>query len=221
MVEAPTPMLKQYHSIKAQHKDCILFFRLGDFYEMFYEDAQKASGILDLVLTSRGTNKSERVPMCGIPFHAADSYISRLIKAGLKVAVCEQVEDPALAKGIVKRDVIRIITSSTFIDDNNADSRYLLSISPNKETTGVAFTDTTSCVIQTNQYAGIYKIIEVISKLSAHECIFPANQEDKVKQIFSHPLLKIKNITLSPHFDWCFNPEIAKKALYEHFQIQT
>lgn len=221
MVEAPTPMLKQYHSIKAQHKDCILFFRLGDFYEMFYEDAQKASGILDLVLTSRGSNKSERVPMCGIPFHAADSYISRLIKAGLKVAVCEQVEDPALAKGIVKRGVIRIITSSTFIDDNNADPRYLLSISPNKETTGVAFTDTTSCVIHANQYAGIYKIIEVISKLSAHECIFPANQEDKVKQIFSHPLLKIKNITLSPHFDWCFNPEIAKKALYEHFQIQT
>ncbi|MBF0486486.1 MAG: DNA mismatch repair protein MutS, partial [Candidatus Omnitrophica bacterium] len=103
-MESATPMLKQYFEIKSKHKDCILFFRLGDFYEMFFEDAQDASGILDLVLTSRGTDvKGNRIPMCGIPFHSSESYLARLIKAGRKVSICEQTEDPALAKGIVKR----------------------------------------------------------------------------------------------------------------------
>jgi len=116
-MENLTPMLKQYNSIKKDYADCILFFRLGDFYEMFYDDAKVASQILDLVLTSRSAGKMGKVPMCGLPFHAADSYISRLVKAGYKVAICEQVEDPSKAKGIVKREVIRVITSGTFIDE--------------------------------------------------------------------------------------------------------
>ncbi|HLD69972.1 MAG TPA: DNA mismatch repair protein MutS, partial [Candidatus Omnitrophota bacterium] len=109
-----TPMLKQYQEIKARHADCILFFRLGDFYEMFFDDAKIAANVLDLVLTSRSNGKSAKVPMCGIPYHAADSYIAKLIKAGLKVAICEQLENPSEAEGpIVKRDVIRTITSGT------------------------------------------------------------------------------------------------------------
>ncbi|MBU1061304.1 MAG: DNA mismatch repair protein MutS, partial [Candidatus Omnitrophica bacterium] len=220
-MENLTPMLKQYDDIKSKHKDSILFFRLGDFYEMFYDDAKKASGILDLVLTSRSAGKSGRIPMCGIPYHAADSYISRLIKAGLKVAICEQVEDPAQAKGLVKRDIIRTITSGTFIDENTNDSRYLLTIGPNKNTIGIAFTDTTSGAIQANQYSDIHKVIEVISKLSIYECIFPANEEEKIRALFNHPLLKIKNIILSPFQDWCFNLDIAKKTLTEHFGTYT
>ena len=110
-----TPMMKQYLEIKEQNPDCILFFRLGDFYEMFNEDAKLASKELDLTLTTRDRSKSaeERVPMCGVPFHSCESYIARLVGRGYKVAICEQMEDPALAKGLVKREIIRVITPGT------------------------------------------------------------------------------------------------------------
>ncbi len=113
-----TPMIKQYHEIKSRHKDSIVFFRLGDFYEMFFDDAKDASSLLDLVLTSRGQD-SGKIPMCGVPYHSSENYIAKLIKAGRKVAICEQVEDPALAKGLVKRDVIRVISAGTFLDEEN------------------------------------------------------------------------------------------------------
>ena len=114
-----TPMMLQYHKIKADHPDCILFFRLGDFYEMFNEDAKTASKELELTLTSRdrGRPEEERTPMCGVPYHAAEAYISRLIAKGYKVAICEQVEDPAQAKGLVERDIIRIVTPGTVIEE--------------------------------------------------------------------------------------------------------
>ena len=119
--EELTPMQRQYQEMKARNKDCILFFRLGDFYEMFNEDALTASQELDLTLTSRDHGKNakpeeERVPMCGIPYHASESYIARLIAKGYKVAICEQMEDPATAKGLVKRDIIRVVTPGTVID---------------------------------------------------------------------------------------------------------
>src|SRR5512139_287402 len=104
-----TPMLRQYLSIKEKLKDSILFFRLGDFYEMFFEDALKASAILDITLTSRDGGSAGKVPMCGVPYHAAKAYINRLTREGFKVAICEQTEDPQAAKGIVKREVVRII----------------------------------------------------------------------------------------------------------------
>ena len=108
-----SPMMEQYFEIKEQYKDCILFFRLGDFYEMFYEDAKIASKELELTLTGKNCGQEERAPMCGVPFHAADTYIARLVDRGYKVAICEQTEDPALAKGLVKRDVIRVVTPGT------------------------------------------------------------------------------------------------------------
>ena len=106
-----TPMLRQYLSIKEKLKDAILFFRLGDFYEMFFEDALKASAILDITLTSRDGGSAGKVPMCGVPYHAAKGYINRLTREGFKVAICEQTEDPQAAKGIVRREVVRIITA--------------------------------------------------------------------------------------------------------------
>ena len=120
-----TPMMRQYLEIKEQNKDSILFFRLGDFYEMFNEDAQTASRELDLVLTTRdrGKEKEDQTPMCGIPYHSSDGYIARLIAKGYKVAICEQTEDPALAKGLVKRDIIRVITPGTVIDSACLDDR--------------------------------------------------------------------------------------------------
>ena len=118
-----TPMMKQYLEIKKDNPDSILFFRLGDFYEMFADDAKLASKELDLTLTSRDHGKNakpeeERVPMCGIPYHASESYIARLIAKGYKVAICEQTEDPAAAKGLVKRDIIRVVTPGTVIDES-------------------------------------------------------------------------------------------------------
>ncbi len=215
-------MLKQYHSIKSRHKDCVLFFRLGDFYEMFYEDAHIASRALDLVLTSRGKAPSHKVPMCGIPYHAADNYIAKLIQLGHKVAICEQMEDPAAAKGIVERDVIRVITSGTYIDEHNSDPRVLLCLSPNGKSVGLAFSDPATGTIQANQYPfNQDRLVELIANLPVHECVYPQAAEEKIRPLFTHPLLKSKHITLSPYDDWCFNPEIAQKALCEHFAVRN
>ena len=115
---ALTPMMRQYVEIKERYKDCILFYRLGDFYEMFFEDAKIASKELELVLTGRECGLEERAPMCGIPFHAATSYISKLVNKGYKVAIGEQMEDPQTTKGIVKREVIRVVTPGTVLEGN-------------------------------------------------------------------------------------------------------
>lgn len=117
MSEDLTPMLSQYHHFKKQYPDCLLLFRLGDFYELFYEDAEVGSRELGLVLTSRPAGKGkERIPMCGVPYHSASSYISRLVAKGYKLAICEQLEDASQAKGLVKRDVIRVITPGTYFE---------------------------------------------------------------------------------------------------------
>ena len=118
-----TPMMEQYMSIKVQYEDCILMYRLGDFYEMFFDDAITASKVLEIALTGRECGQEERAPMCGVPHHAVDSYIPKLIENGYKVAICEQLEDASEAKGIVKRDVIRVITPGTIIDQNMLDEK--------------------------------------------------------------------------------------------------
>ena len=125
-----SPMMKQYFQIKEQNKDCILFYRLGDFYEMFYEDAKIASRELELTLTGRDCGQEERAPMCGVPFHSCEGYIARLVAKGYKVAICEQTEDPKAAKGLVKRDIIRVITPGTSTDESQDEriSVYLGSI---------------------------------------------------------------------------------------------
>ncbi len=118
MTKQYTPMMRQYLRIKEQHQDCILFFRLGDFYEMFLDDAEEASRILGIALTGRDAGAAGRVPMCGIPYHSADTYIAKLIVHGKKVAICEQVEDPSQAKGLVERRVVRIITPGSLLDSS-------------------------------------------------------------------------------------------------------
>ena len=124
-------MMQQYMDIKEAHQDCILFFRLGDFYEMFFEDAKLVSRELELTLTGKNCGLEERAPMCGVPFHSADTYIARLIEKGHKVAICEQTEDPAAAKGLVKREVIRIVTPGTVLSSNmlkEKENNYIASI---------------------------------------------------------------------------------------------
>ena len=142
-----TPMKRQYNEIKSQYGDCLLFFRLGDFYEMFDEDAKIASKELDLALTTRDRsveNPEERTPMCGVPYHSCEAYIARLIAKGYKVAICEQMEDPALAKGLVSRDVIRIITPGTVTESSMLEegkSNYLCSVYLDSVGGAVAFCD--------------------------------------------------------------------------------
>src|SRR6185369_7108573 len=152
---AITPMLQQYRSIKQEHTEAILFFRMGDFYEMFYEDAFIASKILDIALTSRDKNRDGGVPMCGVPWHSADFYIAKLIKAGHKVAICEQIEDPKLAKGIVQRKVIRVITPGTYADSaqlNPKDHQFLCSLMLNGKEAGVSFVDLTTGDFRLTQF---------------------------------------------------------------------
>jgi DNA mismatch repair protein MutS len=226
-MQAATPMLKQYRDIKARHKDAILFFRLGDFYEMFFEDATLASSLLDLVLTSRGHDAAGKIPMCGVPYHSSDNYIAKLIKAGKKVAICEQVEDPATAQGIVKRDVIRIISAGTYLDET-VDSRYLMSIyalSPKgdspllgTERLGVAFIDNSGGTIFANELS-LHQTVELLAKLPICECLFPEGQEEQIKNLFSHPLVKMRAIALSPVGDWAFNSAMARKSLCEHLSV--
>ena len=139
-----TPMMAQYFEIKKDYPDAILFFRLGDFYEMFFEDAKTASSVLELTLTGRACGNGEKAPMCGVPFHSADNYIAKLVKNGYKVAICEQVEDPAAAKGIVKRDVVRIVTKGSIIENNMLDenkNNYLTSVYVDSTGAGICFVD--------------------------------------------------------------------------------
>src|SRR5918911_2571462 len=145
MSAAATPAMRQYHDAKQQHRDAILLFRMGDFYEMFYEDALVAARALQLTLTSRSKDSNGGgIPMCGVPFHAVDGYIARLVKRGFRVAICEQVEDPRKAKGIVKRDVVRVVSPGTLTDSNYLDARepaYLMAIVASSREYGVALVD--------------------------------------------------------------------------------
>ena len=139
-----SPMMKQYFSIKEANKDCIIFFRLGDFYEMFFEDAKIASKELELTLTGRDCGQEERAPMCGVPFHSAENYIARLVSKGFKVAICEQTEDPSQAKGLVKRDIIRVITPGTVMESSMLDesvNNYICSAYSSNNTIGLCFCD--------------------------------------------------------------------------------
>ena len=168
-----TPMMKQYLEIKKDNPDSILFFRLGDFYEMFADDAKLASKELDLTLTSRDHGKNakpaeERVPMCGIPYHASESYIARLIAKGYKVAICEQMEDPATAKGLVKRDIIRVVTPGTVIDAACLDDRagnYLCGIYLDSQGGGIAFCDLSTGETHLTAFSGRDAVTHIINEL--------------------------------------------------------
>lgn len=142
-----TPMMKQYFQIKEEYSDCILMYRLGDFYEMFFDDAKEASQILEITLTGRECGQEEKAPMCGVPFHAVDSYIAKLIENGKKVAICEQVENPSVAKGIVKREVVRVVTPGTILDSSALDDKknnYLCSVYADDSGVGISFADITT-----------------------------------------------------------------------------
>lgn len=179
-----TPMMRQYLEIKENYKDCILFYRLGDFYEMFFEDAKIASRELELVLTGRDCGLEERAPMCGIPFHAASTYISRLINKGYKVAIGEQIEDPAMAKGIVKRDVIKVITPGTFVEaseDSEYKNIYLMCIVESDGRYGVSVSDISTGEFKVTSFNAIKAtLLDEITKVSPKEILVDDNISEEL-----------------------------------------
>lgn len=176
-----TPAMKQYVEIKERYPDCILFYRMGDFYEMFFEDALTAAPILEITLTSRNKSKEDAVPLCGFPYHAASAYITKLVDKGYKVAICEQVEDPKNAKGIVKRDVIRVITPGLLVDEENlkaGENNYLGCVAAGSSVLGLAFLDLSTGEFQVGEFAGRDALVSAISGLDFKELLISATFPD-------------------------------------------
>ena len=166
-----TPMMEQYFEIKEQYKDYLLFYRLGDFYEMFFDDAILASRELELTLTGRDCGEEERAPMCGVPFHAVDDYIGKLIEKGYKVAICEQMEDPALAKGLVRRDVVRVITPGTLIESNllpEQKNNYLCCLCMGEFAGGICFVDISTAQVYATELSGSDMETRIKNELAAY-----------------------------------------------------
>ncbi len=223
-----TPMMKQYSEIKKKHPDAILFFRLGDFYEMFGEDAKIASKILQIALTARsaGENRKIKMPMCGVPYHAANSYILKLINNGYKVAICEQVEDPKLAKGIVKREIVRIVTPGTLLDETGLEKKqnnYLLSLFPDNGIAGIAFVDISTgefYVKETNYKNDIDILIDEIEKIKPSEILLPEVLKNDNK--FNNSFVKrLKDIYINFYEDIKFEYDFVYEKIKEHFNISS
>ena len=169
-----TPMMQQYMKTKEGYKDCILFYRLGDFYEMFFDDAKIVSKELELTLTGKNCGLEERAPMCGVPFHAVEGYLSRLVSKGYKVAICEQMEDPATAKGLVKRDVIRVVTPGTNLDAHSLDesrNNYIMSIVYISDRFGLSFADVSTGDYFLTEVDAPRKLTDEMCKFSPREVI--------------------------------------------------
>ncbi|MCR4593712.1 MAG: DNA mismatch repair protein MutS [Clostridiales bacterium] len=217
-----SPMMKQYFQIKDNYKDAILMFRLGDFYEMFYDDAKTASKVLELVLTGRDCGQEERAPMCGVPFHSADSYIAKLVSNGYKVAICEQMEDPALAKGIVKRDVIRLITPGTVIESEMLDeskNNYLASLCAKNGKSGICFVDISTGEVNATEFENNNEndIINELGRFMPSEVI--VNKEISQYRVLFNFLTKKIN-TAVEILDDEFDTDIAADYVMSHFAVK-
>ena len=212
-----TPMMQQYLNMKAKHQDCILFFRLGDFYEMFFDDAKLVSRELELTLTGRDCGLEERAPMCGVPYHAANVYIARLIEKGYKVAICEQMEDPAVAKGLVERDVIRIVTPGTMVDSAVLDERannYLLAVCFQGEKAGLAFADVSTGEFYVHEIAQAeQRLADEVARIQPIEII----TNDMVKLHACHVR---DDMTISEQSQSMWQFQNAQEALCRHFGLQ-
>ena len=217
-----SPMMQQYLSMKDEHRDQILMFRLGDFYEMFFDDAVTASRELELTLTGRDCGLPERAPMCGVPYHSVDNYIARLVKKGYKVAICEQLENPALAKGMVKRDIVRVVTPGTLMEANmleEGSNNFICSICPGEERCGLAFADiSTGCVLAT-EAAGETAVINELGKYSPHEVIY---QKEFAKMHSAVSFLKDRLCCAAQEGDAdAYAAEAARRIVEEQFGKET
>lgn len=217
-----TPMMQQYLETKKEYADCILFYRLGDFYEMFFEDAITASKELEITLTGKDCGQEERAPMCGIPFHACEGYLNKLISKGYKVAICEQVEDPKMAKGLVKREVVRIVTPGTNMDMHALDeskNNYLMCVTYMQGKIGISLADVSTGDYYVTEVEDLKKLMDEIMKYQPREII--CNDAFLVSGMDISDLkgrLGISIYALEPHF---FDDDAAKRCLLKHFKVNT
>jgi DNA mismatch repair protein MutS len=214
-----TPMMEQYFRIKERHRDALLFFRLGDFYEMFYEDAKVAAPVLDIALTSR-----QRVPMCGVPYHAVQSYLPKLLRQGYKVAICEQVEDPKAAKGVVKREVIKVLTPGTAVEVEIEDARestFIVSLALEDEGWGMAILDLVAGEVRTLEggWPEAKVLADEIFKSAPKEILYPEGTEEALRRVLSPSSLA--GVALSPAEGWLFDPPEAGRVVLGHFGARS
>ncbi len=217
-----TPMMQQYIETKEQYKDCILFYRLGDFYEMFYDDALLASKELEITLTGKNCGQEERAPMCGVPYHAVDSYLNKLVSKGYKVAICEQVEDPKLAKGIVKREVVRIVTPGTNLDTQALDetkNNYLMCVFYTGEQYGLSVADVTTGAYYVTEVENNRQLVDEINKYMPSEMI--CNETFYMSGVDMEDLKNRLGITVySLEADY-FDEEGCLRILTTHFHVAS
>ena len=217
-----SPMMQQYLSMKDEHRDQILMFRLGDFYEMFFDDAVTASRELELTLTGRDCGLPDRAPMCGVPYHSVENYIARLVKKGYKVAICEQMENPALAKGMVKRDIVRVVTPGTLMEANmleEGSNNYICSLCPAGECCGLAFADISTGSVLVTEVSGEMAAINELGKYAPHEVIY-AEELPQLRSVVG--FLKDRLCCAAQAGDRdAYTEETAKKLVTEQFGEDT
>lgn len=217
-----SPMMQQYLSMKDEHRDQILMFRLGDFYEMFFDDAVTASRELELTLTGRDCGLPDRAPMCGVPYHSVENYIARLVKKGYKVAICEQMENPALAKGMVKRDIVRVVTPGTLMEANmleEGSNNYICSLCPAGERCGLAFADISTGSVLVTEVSGEMAVINELGKYIPHEVIY-AEELPQLRSVVG--FLKDRLCCAAQAGDRdAYTEETAKKLVTEQFGADT
>jgi DNA mismatch repair protein MutS len=221
MVKA-TPMVQQYLSIKENHPNAILFFRMGDFYEMFFEDAKVASRILDIALTSRNKKDEEAIPMCGIPHHAAQAYIAPLIERGFRVAICEQVEDPAKAKGLVKRDVVRVITPGVVVDTEILDAKlnnFLMALYFRQDRYGLAHLDISTGTFRVTESRQVEAVLDECRRIEPREMLVPESdrEEPRVKALMG----RLDQTSVSFLKDESFELDSAQTRLLRQFKTHS
>ncbi len=217
-----TPMMQQYVDMKEQYKDCILFYRLGDFYEMFYEDAVTASKELEITLTGKACGQEEKAPMCGVPYHAVEGYLNKLVSKGYKVAICEQVEDPKATKGIVRREVVRIVTPGTNLNVNALDdskNNYLMCITFISGKIGVSVCDVTTGDYFVTEAEDIKKLLDEIMRYQPSEII--CNEAFLVSGVDLEDLRERLGITIYPISSHMFDDDNCRKTLMKHFKLNT
>ncbi|MCH8017615.1 MAG: DNA mismatch repair protein MutS, partial [Acidobacteria bacterium] len=221
-----SPMMRQYHDIKRKHPGMLLFFRLGDFYEMFYEDAILASRELEITLTSRNRDRrGDPIPMCGVPHHAVNNYLARLVRKGHKVALCEQTEDPRQVKGIVRREVTRIVTPGTTIEEGLLDSKennFIAGLVERQERVGASFLDLSTGEFLLSEFSGTQAWAEMKQELvhfQPRELILSEEQQEKLSGQVPADLRDRTVKTLQSQ--WTFNLDYCKRILLEHFQVST
>ena len=217
-----SPMMQEYVKTKEEYKDCILLYRLGDFYEMFFEDALTASKELEITLTGKDCGLEERAPMCGVPFHSVETYINRLIEKGYKVAICEQVEDPKKAKGLVKREVVRIVTPGTTLDATSLDetkNNYLMSIVYIEDHFGCAIADITTGDCFLTELDKAQKLLDEINKFTPAEII--CNESFLMSGVDTEDLKNRLGICIFSQEPWYFDDELCRKTLKEHFHVNS